>query len=110
MSKDIPSFDVLLDIAQHDPQRLEQLRAQLTNSQINSAPKELRARLRGLQFQIDIKRELAKTPLAACIQLSQMMQQSFEEMRYALNAPSKNLIFAEYPDHQSADIIPFPKK
>lgn len=90
MNQDLPEFDVLLQLAQEAPQELERLRLQLAHSTISSAPKQLQKRLHGLQFQIDAKRTLAKTPLLACMQISEMMHQSFEQLRLILNKPIKD--------------------
>lgn len=106
MNQDLPSFDTLVLIARHDPDQLEKIRKHLSARTINSAPGYLRPRLRGLQFRIDATRRLAKTPMAACIQLSTMMLQSFEQLRAALNdpAPADAHIVSSRP---KARIIPF---
>ena len=109
MDQDIPNFDTLLHLAENDPSQLEQIRQRLATRTINSAPKYLRPRLRGLQFKIDSTRQLAKTPLSACIQLSGMMHQSFEELREVLNRASsapREITVAPQP---SATIINFPR-
>ncbi len=103
MDQDIPSFDTLLQIARSDPEQLEAIRQRLAARTINAAPRALRRRLRGLQFQIDSARGLAKTPLASCIQLSEMMYDSFEELRQALNRPP----LEEQAPRPKAEVIPF---
>ena len=107
MDRDIPNFDTLVQIARSDPELLERIRQHLSNSTINSAPGHLRPRLRGLQFQIDSRRLLAKTPLAACIEISEMLQQSFEELRQVLNEPT--LSYETTANRPTARIIPFPR-
>lgn len=112
MKQEMPDFDVLLRLAQNDPEQLEQIRQQLTIEMIDSAPSYIRRRLRGLQFKIDSTRALAKTPMAACIQLTEMMHQSFEELRGALNSLHIN---SSPPPHEQmatcrAQIIPFPRR
>jgi hypothetical protein len=119
MKQEMPNFDTLLHLAQHDPQQLEDLRDQLARKTINSAPEPLRKRLRGLQFQIDAKRRLAKTPLSACIHISNMMHQSLEELSEVLNRPSaksanshnrgKRRIHSQQQNFD-ADILPFPNR
>lgn len=42
-------------------------------------------RLRGLQCRIDLERRRARTPLQACLRLSSMMWDSFDECRSELN-------------------------
>lgn len=85
MSTRLPAFDVLLDLARNDPEGLEELRQTLTSSVIDAAPTDAtRRRLRGLQFQVDMEREKAKTPLAATIRISELMCQSLAELHRSL--------------------------
>jgi hypothetical protein len=85
MQSTLPDFEVLATMAQNDPVGLEALRQRLCEELIASAPPHMQRRLRGLQFQIDAQRRLAKTPLQACIKISEMMHDSFAELRAALN-------------------------
>ena len=106
-------FDELQRLAQDNPDKLEQLRIQWSEQLIQSAPKTYRRKLRGLQFQIDMNRRKAKTPLAACISLSGMMHDSFDRLRASLNEATE--VFDQEPplssDHQDtlemATILPF---
>lgn len=85
MIADMPNFDTLLELAQNKPDELEKLRNELADQIIANASAPIHDRLRGLQFQINAARRSAKNPLAACIRISNMMQQSFDELRDALN-------------------------
>ncbi len=106
MDPEFPNFDILLEIAQSDPEQLEQIRQRLAARTIEAAPHSLQHRLRGLQFQINAARVAAKNPMAACIQLSEMMRDSLEELRTALNDPmaTKHAATAR----PSATVIDFP--
>jgi hypothetical protein len=84
-SLDLPDFDQLVKLAQEDPEALEALRKNLCEALIQQAPESYQRRLRGLQFKIDMERRRAKTPMAACIKLSSLMQDSFYKLRAALN-------------------------
>ena len=86
MNGQLPDFDTLMQMAKDDPQALEQLRQDSINELLDNAPANMRRRLEGLQFQIDAKRKLAKTPMQACITISRMMHESFEELRQVLNS------------------------
>jgi len=88
MTQDLPPFDELMRMAKDEPEKLEELRVKLSQQTIDAAPEKLQPRLRGLQFQVDAKRRLAKNPLSACIQISEMMHQSFAELYEALNMPN----------------------
>jgi len=90
MQSTLPEFDTLVALARKDPARLEALRVQLCEELIASAPEATQRRLRGLQFQIDAQRRLTKTPLQACQKISEMMHDSFAELRATLNDLSSN--------------------
>src|SRR5690606_39594129 len=47
-------------------------------------------KLRGLQFRVDMERRRAKSPMAACIAISAMMHDSFDQLRQALNEAAGN--------------------
>jgi hypothetical protein len=81
----LPEFDILVQMAKEQPDELEKLRTRLSNDVIDSAPDRIKQRLRGLQFQIDVKRKTSSNPLSACIHISTMMQESFGRMRSVLN-------------------------
>ncbi|GAB1263551.1 hypothetical protein NBRC116493_23510 [Aurantivibrio infirmus] len=110
MQLELPSFDVLKDMAENDPEGLEQLRQQHVNEIIDNAPEKIQRRLRGLQFQIDAQRQLHPAPLAACIKISQMMYESFSEMRFMLNGvieeKSLKLVGAETTTTVKEAIVP----
>jgi len=93
--KELPSFEDMVKMAQENPEALEALRYELCEDVIQSAPETSQRKLRGLQFKIDMERRRAKTPMASCIRLSQMMHESFANLREALNdmqgAPTNTL-------------------
>ncbi len=85
MSTRLPAFEVLLDMARNDPDGLEALRESLTSAVIAGSQNEAnRRRLKGLQFQVDMERTKAKTPLAATIRLSELMCQSLAELHRSM--------------------------
>lgn len=90
MSITLPDFDVLQEMAEQDPEGLERLRIELCDQLIQSAPAKYRRRLRGLQFRVDMERRRAGNPMAACIAISAMMHDSFDQLRQALNEAAGN--------------------
>ena len=109
-------FDHLLQLAQHDPEGFEAYRKARCDEVINQAPAQYQRRLRGIQFQIDMEREKASTPMASCVKISQMMHESFHQLSVALNElleTEGNLISPKIieevnkVDCKSADIVPF---
>jgi hypothetical protein len=66
-------FDVWSNLAQKDPEAFEAKRLEKIENLIQSAPEELRPRLRSFQWRIDMERQRCSTPLQACIRISNMM-------------------------------------
>lgn len=80
----LPDFDTLKELAEHSPEKLEQiLRDNIAEVFANAPEKHIR-RLRGLQFQIDAQRKLSKTPMESCVRISRMMHDSFNELNTSL--------------------------
>ncbi len=67
------NFDYWFALSKKNPEEFEVHRAACIEALILSAPDSQQPRLRGLQWQIDLKRKRAKTPMAACITISNMM-------------------------------------
>lgn len=105
-------FEEMVRMAKEEPEKLEAWRAQQIDDLINGAPPEIQQRLRGLQFTIDMHRRKASNPMAACIQLSRMMHESFDKMRTALvQFTGGEELEAQQPKSVSAAaVIPFGKK
>lgn len=66
-------FDGWADLADSDPDAFENLRRELIDDLIRSAPEGRRQRLRCLQWRIEQERARSKTPLGACVRLTRMM-------------------------------------
>ena len=101
---ELPGFDTLRYLAEHDPERLEHLRAALTELLIARSPAESRQRLRGLQFQINARIQLAPNPVAACVAVSAMMHETLEQLQRTLSEGP------EEDTHSRAKIIPFQRR
>ena len=104
MTEDLPGFEKLMALAKTDPEKFERLRHRYTRELIRKVPPHLQPRLRGLQFEIDNRRRLAKNPLAACICISKMMHAAFQQLNDELNhTPGGRAV------KQEARIVPFRK-
>lgn len=111
-----PSFNELLKLAQEDPEALEEFRQEQVELLITQAPIKYQRRLRGLQFQIDAQRALhPNSPMGACLKISQMMHDSFDDLRTSLNNitssnnPLRQDVETYENNHQSdAKILRFP--
>jgi hypothetical protein len=66
-------FDRWSEIARTDPETFESMRLAAIERVIESASEANRERLRRLQWRIDQERRLARTPMAACLRISNMM-------------------------------------
>ena len=69
-------FDTMKDMAKDDPEGFERIRQQMIDELIDDAPEANRRRLIGLQWRVDQERLLARTPMGACIRISNMMWES----------------------------------
>lgn len=95
----------LFEIAKRNPEELERIRLREIEQLIGRAPEHLKARLRGLQFQIDCKRRLHATPLGSCIEISKMMLDSVYSLNEALNGRDPKPL---PQNRQTAAILEFP--
>ena len=106
MRRRLPAFDVLVEMARNEPERLEALRQRLTKSIIDNATNEQqRKRLEGLQFRVDVERRRARSPLAATIKLSEMMCHSLADLHRSMVTPLATE--SEEPLNPSAKILTF---
>ena len=69
-------FDAWAALARDDPEAFERRRDSAVNSLIDDAPDRSQRRLRGLQWRVDQERQLAQSPLGACIRISSLMWQN----------------------------------
>lgn len=84
MASPLPSFDVLMELAQNHPEELEQIRIQLSQEILDDASPRLKQRLEGLNFRMEMERQRAKNPLQCCIRITALMHDSFDRMRMEL--------------------------
>jgi hypothetical protein len=71
--RDELDFEHWAQLAQDDPEAFEASRQAAIEALLDSFPTESRERMRRLQWRIDQERKLAKSPMGACVRLSQMM-------------------------------------
>ena len=111
-------FDYLSKLYKTNPEKFEELRAKKIEKVIQGASGQAQKRLRGLQFQIDAKRNIHKdSPVGACMAISKMMHKSFESLRFHLNQladkkdplgnqPLQNKV-KDFCEEKSANILQF---
>ncbi len=66
-------FDAWAELARKDPEAFELERKLLIERAIMKASAEKRQRLRCLQWKLDQIRDLASTPMAACLQINRLL-------------------------------------
>lgn len=66
-------FSEWSSLASTDPKAFEKRRELAIETAIQAMPDDKQQRMRRLQWRIDQERRLSKTPMAACIRLSNMM-------------------------------------
>jgi hypothetical protein len=120
MSKASPQFDFdeWANLARTDALAFERRRHRMLQSVIEQAGPDHQRRLRGLQFQVDMERRRARTPLQACMRISAMMWDSVlarNGLRQALESLQDSLLQPSLPPAPtaagpSAQIIPFPPR
>ncbi|WP_163835088.1 DUF3135 domain-containing protein [Spartinivicinus ruber] len=89
MKSNLPDFDELLFLAKNKPDDLEKLREQLIEEAIQDAPLEYQRRLRGIQFQVDMKIRQSSNPMSACVAISKLMYESLHQLQLTLNDPEQ---------------------
>lgn len=92
------SFEDWAELAQTDPSAFEAMRLAAIDRYIEGLPPGQQKRMRQLQWRIDQERNLARTPMHACIRISRMMwdnilgrgglQERFAELGDALRGDS----------------------
>jgi len=102
-------FDSWAELARSDPQAFELERKLLIERTIMKAPAENRQRLHCLQWKIDQIRNLASTPMSACLQINRLLWENIYsehgllpklQRLQALEAPAKD-------GSAAAKILPF---
>lgn len=80
-------FEQWAQLAQHDPHTFEQLRHRLLDAYIARSSSAHQDRLRRLQWRIDRLREQASNPMSACVQISNLMWDTFDQLGKAYKDP-----------------------
>lgn len=104
------NFEEWAKLAKQDPDRFEAHRAQALNDAIDRVPEDRQLMLRRLQWKVDRVRELKSTPLAACIAITDMMWNTFNDLNrsyYWLSEHKKGFFHQQIASLPKATIIPF---
>ena len=119
-------FEELSSLAKNDPQAFERRRLELIKETIAQSCEDNRPQLQKLQWRIEMERKRAKTPLASCIRLHDMLMEmvygegGFLEAINVLRGILQGLEnrdpqrlrkeLRQFKERPCAEIIPFPKR
>ncbi|MCG6886771.1 MAG: DUF3135 domain-containing protein [Proteobacteria bacterium] len=76
-------FEQMSELARTDPASFEQMRSHLLDDCIARSSTAHQVRLRRLQWRVDRLREQASNPLSACVQISDLMWTTFNQLGQA---------------------------
>jgi hypothetical protein len=105
-------FDSWAELAQEDPQAFELERKLLLDRAIMRAPADKQQRLRCLQWKLDQIRELASSPMSACLQINRLLWASITSEHGLLHCLQR-LQSGALPDNShktNAKILPFQRR
>lgn len=99
-------FDGWALLAKSDPAAFEERRRAVIEQAIAAMPQERQARLRGLQWRIDLERARYRHPLVSCSQLFNMMWASVYGEGGLVDALNGRVA----PASAAAEVLPFSSK
>lgn len=104
---ELPGHEELSQLARDDPQAYEQLRRELVEDFIDSAPAKYKTRLSGIQFRVDCERQLSHSGLGSTVRVYKLMWQSF----LGLNRRWQDLVrtkeeYENWHDSTAAECLP----
>ena len=117
---ELPSHEVLSELARENPQAYEDLRREMIDRFIESAPERLKPRLSGIQFRVDCVRGSSRSALGATVRVYQMMWETFlhlnqnwqdaVRLKAACIQPDASRRISGHTPLQSAKILTFPPR
>ena len=104
-------FSYWMDLALNDPEQFELERAETIYRAIENAPAEMRIRLKRLQWRVDKARERSASPMAATLEISRMMWDSFHVLRERYQEIFNEGVHDSRRQHpvKNAQVIAFPQ-
>ncbi len=105
-------FEAWAKLARDDPQAFELERKLLIERAIMRAPADKQQRLRCLQWKLDQIRNLASNPMAACLQINQLLWESILSERGLLNCLQRlqSGVHTDTSEHTTAKILEFQRR
>jgi hypothetical protein len=106
-ARELPAHGELAQLARDDPEAYEALRQELIDDLIESAPDDIKPRLRGLQFRIDGARRCSHSAMGATLKVYSLMWESFMRLNEEMSAFRDGAPAPASPPSPSARIIEF---
>jgi hypothetical protein len=94
-------------LARQDPETFEQLRHRLLDAHIARSSSAHREHLRRLQWRIDRLRDQASNPMSACVQISNLMWNTFDQLGKAYHDPEALQPQNSPARPKTAPVLPF---
>ncbi|WP_316367216.1 DUF3135 domain-containing protein [Candidatus Thiodiazotropha sp. CDECU1] len=100
-------FDHLLQLAERDPMRFEDMRQAAIDDFIAALPQERQQRMRQLQWRIDQERR-NRSPISACVKISSMMWDHMVGPQGLLGYLQGDIRSRSEADHRACKVLDFP--
>jgi hypothetical protein len=98
----LPSFDELMELAEHNPEAFDELKREICEEAITYATEEMQPRLRAQQTHIDRVIRRCKNPYQTNVILMRELTLQMEKFQSALEG--------EFDEGQVAEVIPFNRR
>ena len=104
-------FDAWKELAEQDPEAFERKRREAIEAAIAQAPPQMRQRLTGLQWRIEMERSKSRNPTQSFLRIYKMMWQSVYGENGLLDAlngkvAESRLARAPLPEASEAKVVP----
>jgi hypothetical protein len=100
-------FDKWAELAKINPDAFEKLRSQYLTNVLNKIAEPRRHKFECLQWKIDQIRHTTKSPLSACIKISNLMWSSFDKLAEQYDHTESDCVLRAETPHKTATIMPF---
>jgi len=78
-------FDQWMNLARDHPETFERVRLEAIEAYFDQIPPQRQSLLRHLQWRIDMEIQRSRTPLAGCLRIHQMMMESLDRQKTAVD-------------------------
>lgn len=101
----VPSFDTLVELFQRDPEMFEKVRKRLIKEHIDQLPEDKKKRAEQMQFTIESKLSLKKTPLSRFYEMQRLLYEGFGKFQEVISDPYTAVAAKKIKDTQTENNI-----